>query len=142
MFSQTKLIKFAATQTLFVLILLVDATAQNPKAVAGAQYHLKRGNDYAAREKWQHAIAEYDEALVMDGKNAAAYDARGLTWLALEDVGMALRDFNRGLKLTPDNPTLYAHRGQAWQAQGKPREAERDFARHRELITPHYSAKK
>ena len=50
MFTQTNLIKFAATQILFVLILLVDATAQNPKAVAGAQYHLKRGNDYYAQE--------------------------------------------------------------------------------------------
>ena len=134
MIPKTTLIRLFATPMLFVLILLVTTvTAQNPKAVAGAQYHLKRGNDYAAQEKWQRAIAEYDEALVMNARNATAYNARGLAWLALKDHGLALRDFKQAIKLAPDFAAAYAWRGQTLSAQNKKPEAERDFARSREL---------
>ncbi len=134
MIPKTTLIKLISTQMLFALILLVTTvTAQNPKAVAGAQYHLKCGNAYAAQEKWHRALAEYDQALVMNDRNAAAYDARGLTWLALEDFGMALRDFDKAIKLAPDLAAAYAHRGQALLAKSHSRDAERAFARTRKL---------
>jgi tetratricopeptide (TPR) repeat protein len=130
---KSTLIKLVTTQFFCMLILLGTATAQNLKAQSGAQYHLKRGNAYAAQEKWQHAIAEYDQALNMDSHNAAAYDARGLAWLALKDSGLALKDFKQAIKLAPAYAEAYLHRGQALLAQGKGREAERDFARSNEL---------
>jgi tetratricopeptide (TPR) repeat protein len=119
-----------AAPILCALLLLTTATAlaQTP-TTAGVRFYTQRGHERHAQGKWQQAIADFDRALAIEPRNAALFNARGLTWLALKDYGLAVRDFNQALKLAPDCAMAYAHRGLARLRQGREAKAAADFAR-------------
>lgn len=134
MITPTTLIKPISTQILFALTLLVTTvTAQNPKAVAGAQYHLKRGNDYAAQKQWQQAIAEYKQAQALDPQNAALYNASGLACVGLAEFPRAAWYFSAAIRLNPTYAEAYANCGLAHLRQGQTVHASKDFAKSQAL---------
>lgn len=133
MFTKTIFATFIAAQTLFALLILTTATARAQTSTAAARFYAQRGNARYASEKWEQAIADYDTALSIDPRNAAGFNARGLTWLALKDYGLAIRDFNQAIKLAPDFAAAYANRGLARLRQGREAKASQDFARCFEL---------
>lgn len=123
-----------AAPILCALLILTTATALAQTATtAGARFYAQRGHERHAQGKWHQAIADFDRALIIEPRNAALFNARGLTWLALEDYGLAVRDFNQALKLAPDWALAYAHRGLARLRQGREAKATEDFARCFEL---------
>ncbi len=134
MFTKTIFATFIAAQVLFALLILTTATAQaQTSTTAGARFYAHRGNARHAGEKWEKAIADYDRALAIEPRNAAVFNARGLTWLALKDYGLAIRDFNQAIRLAPDFAAAYANRGLARLRQGRETKASQDFARCFEL---------
>jgi tetratricopeptide (TPR) repeat protein len=55
-----------------------------------------------------HAIAELNQAVALDPKNAQAFYYRGLTYSRKEDYDHAVADFNRAIQLNPqDEQVLY-----------------------------------
>ena len=130
MFTKTTIATFIATQTLFLLFSLTPVTAQAQTSTAAqASFYANRGQARYASGKWEQAIADFDTALIIDPRNAAIFNARGLTWLAMKDYGLAIRDFNQAIKLAPEFATAYANRGLTRLQQGREAKASEDFAR-------------
>lgn len=71
---------------------------------------MRRGNCYEAKHDLERAIADYDQALRLDPKNAAAYDNRAIALEARGDRDDAIKDYNEALRLTPRNATAYLNR--------------------------------
>lgn len=128
MFTKTTIATFITAQALFALLILATATAQAQTTTAAARFYAQRGNERYAQDKLEQAIADYDTALAIDPRNAAVFNARGLTWLALKDYGLAIRDLNQAIKLAPDFAAAYANRGLARLRQGREAKASQDFA--------------
>ena len=133
MFTKTIFATFMAAPTLCALLTLTTVTAPAQPSTAAARFYAQRGQERHAQGKWKQAIADYDRVLAIEPRNAAVFNARGLTWLALEDYGLALRDFNQAIKLAPDFAAAYAHRGRARLQQKQEAKAARDFAKCVEL---------
>src|SRR5882724_10035228 len=53
------------------------------------------------------AIADYNEAIRLDPKNAAAYNNRGFAYGQKGDYDKALADFSEAIRLKPDYAVAY-----------------------------------
>ena len=92
-----------------------------------------RGVEYAAKRDFDHAFADYDEAIRIDPKFAFPYSNRGDARRLNGDVDQALADLNQAIRLDPDFGNAYYNRGLAWEAKGEPQKALSDFKKYAEL---------
>lgn len=83
--------------------------------------HYNRGNAYSARGEHDQAIADYDEAIKLDPKNASAYNNRGNARSDKGDTDGALADFDAAIKLNKRYGAAYFNRGNVYAAQGDDR---------------------
>jgi tetratricopeptide (TPR) repeat protein len=74
----------------------------------------------AARNQgnYDQAIVDYNEAVRLDPKYAAAYNSRGLTYYKKGDYDRAIADYNQALALDPNFADAYCNRGAAYLAKG------------------------
>ena len=66
----------------------------------------------------EQALADYNSALRFDSGSAAAYNNRGLVFLAQERPERALSDFTRAQRLIPNSPVPHNNRGVAYDRMG------------------------
>ena len=99
-----------------------DARAK-PKGKAAAYYN--RGNAYAAKGDQAAAIADYDEAIKLEPKNAFAFNNRGTAHSEKGESDAAIADFSEALKHNARYASAYFNRANAYAAKG---EAERAIA--------------
>ncbi|MEM8531406.1 MAG: tetratricopeptide repeat protein [Chloroflexota bacterium] len=67
----------------------------------------------------QHAIARYDQALLVTPKGAATiYIHRGTTYRDLGNLDAAIADYTAALEDTPNVAIAFSNRGLAYQEQG------------------------
>ena len=97
------------------------------KKVLGETY-ARRAYEQAQAKKWKEAVADFDEAIRFDGKNAGYFDKRGSIHFNLGDFDKALKDFNEAIRLDP-KAEYFLHRGFAHEALGKKDEAAEDYKR-------------
>ena len=64
------------------------------------------------------SIADYDKAIQLDPKYAAAYNNRGIAHYARGELDNAITDFVKALQLRPDFAAAYNNRGLARKTQG------------------------
>jgi tetratricopeptide (TPR) repeat protein len=64
------------------------------------------------------AIADYDEAIRLNPKNAAAYTGRRAAYAAKGDLDRAIADYGEWIRLDPKNFFAYNNRGAAYLAKG------------------------
>src|SRR5690606_23739338 len=62
-----------------------------------AEAYTQRGNAYRARSKYDLAIADFDQAISLDGKNADAYYNRGLTFRDRGETDRAVQDLEQSV---------------------------------------------
>ncbi len=98
-----------------------------------AEYESADGNVEAARELYEAAMDDSEEAIKRDRKNAYAYCTRAVTKIAFDAHEDAIKDFDRAIKLKPDFAHAYHQRGLAKQAIGQQKEADTDFAKAKKL---------
>ena len=91
------------------------------------------GNMEEARERYEAAMVDSEEAIKRDRRNAYAYCTRAVTKIAFDAHDEAIKDFDRAIKLKPDFAHAYHQRGLAKQALGRQKEADTDFARAKEI---------
>lgn len=60
-------------------------------------------------------IAECDEVIRLDPKNAKAYHNRGWAWAIQSKFDRAILDYNESIRLDPKNAKLYYDRALAWE---------------------------
>ncbi|MFE9252435.1 tetratricopeptide repeat protein [Streptomyces sp. NPDC007088] len=88
-----------------------------------------RGREYRDLERFAEALADYDEATVLDPGLDWAWSGRGRTYLAMDRYEEALADFDRALELSPDIPVIVGNRGEALRLLGRAEEAARALTR-------------
>ena len=79
---------------------------------------------YRSKGENDRAIADYNEALRLDPKNAIAYANRGLAYRDKGDTDRAIADYTEAIRLDPKNARAYVNRGLAYEKLA-------DFARAR-----------
>ncbi|MBW4677533.1 MAG: tetratricopeptide repeat protein [Desmonostoc geniculatum HA4340-LM1] len=80
--------------------------------------YLNRANLYSDRGDYRRANGDFDQALRLNPKNAAAYALRGLNHQRNGKTKAALSDFNQAIRVDPNNPIAYFARGFSYHLQG------------------------
>jgi tetratricopeptide (TPR) repeat protein len=73
-----------------------------PPAVSPAQEHFEKGLEYGNQDKWDEAIAEFQEAIRIDSEFGDAYWGLGYSYLAKGELGKAIEALEKYLQLEPD----------------------------------------
>ena len=98
-----------------------------------AEYESAIGNMEEARNLYEEAMIDSEEAIQRDRRNAYAYCTRAVAKIAFDAHDAAIDDFDRAIKLKPDFAHAYHQRGLAKQALGQQEEADADFAKAKEI---------
>jgi lipoprotein NlpI len=105
---------------------VIDDSKVKPKGRAAAFYN--RGNAYSTKGDLAAAIADYDEAIKLDPKNASALTNRGTAHSEKGDADAALADFDEAIKRNPRYASAYFNRANAYAAKGDVDRALADYA--------------
>jgi len=105
---------------------VIDDSKVKPKGRAAAFYN--RGNAHSAKGDFAAAIADYDEAIRLDPKNARAFANRGTAHSEKGDAGAAIADFDAAIKLDRRLASAYFNRANALAAKGEADRAVADYS--------------
>lgn len=100
-------------------------------ALDSAGAYLQRGDRYAEIKDYDHAIADYSQAIRLQPDGAEAYNNRGLAYALSGKSAMpnAIADYSQAIQLRPTYAYAYNNRGVAYMASGHAEEALADFNR-------------
>ena len=98
-----------------------------------AEHESAYGNMEEARDLYEAALVDSEEAIKRDRKNAYAYCTRAVVQVVFDAYDVAINDFDRAIKLDPGFAHAYYQRGLAKQAIGRQREADVDFRKAKQL---------
>ncbi len=104
---------------------VIEDGKQTPIGRAAAHYN--RGNAHAAKGDQAAAIADYDEAIRLDPKNAPALNNRGTALSEKGDADAAIADFNAAIKQNARFASAYFNRANAYAARGEADRAIADY---------------
>lgn len=90
-------------------LLLADKLA--PNAYQNYDTYISKGFSYLQLYNYDDAEPQFDAAININPKNAAAYNGRGIALYGLGNRAAALKDFNKAIKLDPSNSDSYTNRG-------------------------------
>jgi tetratricopeptide (TPR) repeat protein len=99
-----------------------DAIGLDPK------YAFARGFAYGAKGSIDRAIAEYDDAIRFDSKDAVAYNNRGLAYRSIGFNDRAIADYTEAIKLDAKYIEAHNNRGLAYSAKGDNDRAIADYS--------------
>ncbi len=104
---------------------IVDDSKVKSKGRVAAFYN--RGNAHSAKGDLAAAIADYDEAIKLDPKNASALTNRGTAHSDKGDADAALADFDEAIKRNPRYASAYFNRANSYAARGDADRAIADY---------------
>ena len=81
----------------------------------GTHFWIGRQLSREQTQAYDRAIADFTEAIRLDGNNAVAYSNRGEAYLQKGDVDNAIADFNQAIRLNPRYAWAYNNRGIAYE---------------------------
>lgn len=70
-----------------------------------------RGSAYTKNKDYEHAIADFNEAIRLDPQDAGAFLDRGILYKVEKDYARALADYDEALRLNPELTLAYYDRG-------------------------------
>jgi tetratricopeptide (TPR) repeat protein len=73
--------------------------------------HINRGQAYFDAKNYDLAVAEYNQAIALDPKNATAYFLRGQAYGNKNDDDRAIADYSQAIALDPKYAEAYVFRG-------------------------------
>lgn len=83
-----------------------------------AEVYARRGYVYTQLGDSERAIADYDQALVLNELNVPAYINRGALYTRLGNFGLAINDLTLAIGLEPDNVTALTNRAVVHAIEG------------------------
>jgi tetratricopeptide (TPR) repeat protein len=87
------------------------------RSATGAEFYLKRGEEFSDDHQYDRAIADYTTAIQLRPDYAEAYNERGFAYYLKGDAERAIADYTRAIELRPDYPKAYNSRV-AYMAHG------------------------
>lgn len=94
---------------------------------------LNEGLEKLGEKKYQEALQNFDQALVMNPRHERAYRMRGDLLRQLGEDQKAINDYSQAIKQNPDFSTTYINRGEAYEAVGDYQKAIADYTQAIEL---------
>lgn len=104
--------------------------------VLGANVHYNKGRRLFHQERYDEAIAEFEQVCRIDPKNEWAPLAMGIISEAKKDFIKALDHYNRAIELSPSFAQAYLGKGQALAALNRPAEAVQAYRSFLEYTEP------
>jgi len=104
---------------------IIDDGKVKPKGKAAAFFN--RGNAHSAKGDFTAAIADYDETIKLDPKNASALTNRGTAHSEKGEADAAFADFDEAIKRNPRYASAYFNRANAYAAKGDGDRAVADY---------------
>ena len=89
----------------------------------------REGRRYADQEKFEQALALYNQAIQLNPSFTLAFNARCYAHLRLRQYDQAIADCNQAIKLNPAYGNAYRNRAVARQRAGDRAGANEDFRR-------------
>jgi tetratricopeptide (TPR) repeat protein len=120
---------------------VIEAGLDAPQTLAAAFFG--RGRAYQDKAQWDFdaylnegryedlAIRDYDEAIRLNPKNAAAFNNRGNLYLSKRKYDRAIQDYDEALRLDPNNALHLKNRANAFRITGQYRRAIADYLKAR-----------
>ena len=87
-----------------------------------------RGLAYENKGDYNHAIADYSEAIRLNPNFANAFNNRGLAYAGLGDFDRAIADYSEAIRLNPNFAEAFDNRGVAYEKKGDHDHAIADFS--------------
>jgi len=87
---------------------LIDSGRGNAHGLSEALYN--RGNAYAATGNFNHAIADYDQAIRLNPTMATAFDNRGRAYSEQNQIERAAADYDEAIRLNPNSAVALHNR--------------------------------
>jgi len=106
----------------------------------GSGLYVERGNLYSSQQKWDLALADYNEAILLNPKYTSAYINRGLVYKEQEKFDLAFADYSKAIELDPKYTWAYFQRGLLYKKQKKFDLALADYNKAIELDPKYTSA--
>ena len=103
----------------------IDSGDLSPSQLAST--YINRGLTFSKKKDFEWAIADYDAAIRMDPKNAAAYNNRGNAHNELGRPKQAIADYTEAIRRAPRFALAYNNRGNLLQELGLFDKAVEDF---------------
>ena len=67
------------------------------------------------QKEYDKAIADYNEAIRLDPKDASTLYSRGYAWDAKKEYDKAIADYNEAIRLDPKSVSAFYNRGHSWE---------------------------
>ncbi len=84
---------------------------------ARAKKYFESGDEYYDKGEYDRVIADYDQAIRLDPKYAAAYCSRGAAYDSKDDYDRAIADYDQAIRLDPKDAHAYYMRGAAYDCK-------------------------
>jgi tetratricopeptide (TPR) repeat protein len=110
-----------ADQIISACTALIDSGRGNAHGLSEAAYN--RGNAYARIGDYDHAIADYDQAIRLNPTMALAFDNRGRAYSEKNQFERAIADYDQAIRLNPNFANALHNRCWARVALGDTRGA-------------------
>ncbi len=104
---------------------VIESGKEPQKNLAVAYYN--RGVAYDDKDEPARALADYDQAIKLDPKNASAFYNRGNSYRAKGDHDRAIDDYNEAIGLDPNLAEAFYDRGNAYRDKGDQDRAISDY---------------
>lgn len=111
----------SANQIISGCTALINSGRGNAKGLSEAAYN--RGNAYASISDFDHAIADYDEAIRLNPTMAVAFDNRGRAYTDKNEFERAIADYDEAIRLNPNSAVAFHNRCWAQAALGRTSDA-------------------
>jgi tetratricopeptide (TPR) repeat protein len=105
----------------------------HPAGDESASFYFTRGAELLHKGQLDQAIAEFNQAIELNPRDAEAFGHRGTAYLKKGQIDRAISDYDQVLRLNPRYAEVYTDRGVAYGAKGQFDRAIADFNRAIEL---------
>jgi tetratricopeptide (TPR) repeat protein len=86
-----------------------------------------RGNAYNSKGDYNHAIQDFDQAILLDPNHAYAFNGRGNSHNYKREFDQAIRDFDQAIGIIPTYAYAFNGRGNAYNDKGQYDRAIQDY---------------
>jgi tetratricopeptide (TPR) repeat protein len=82
-----------------------------------ADAYTNRGIAWSDKKDYDHAIADFSDAIRINAQDAGALYNRGNAWYNKKDYDRAIADYDEAIRINPQKASVYYDRGNAWYSK-------------------------